>query len=254
MPTSVGQTLRKARLERGIELSEVERVTKIRPKYLQAIEADRWDLLPGEAYARGFLSTYAQFLGLDERELLAEFRSEHEPPVEEPLPETMLPRRGMTSRSFSLRRILLGGAVIAAAAIAVGLALAGGSDDGNGTARSHGSGDRGSNAGSTKPDSGESQAEPPSGLSLKLRSTGTVWVCLIDQRDRPLIAGETLAASEERGPFDARGFELALGNGSVEVSVDGEPVDVPSSSDPLGYRIDENGTRELSEGSRPTCL
>jgi hypothetical protein len=61
MAPGIGQRLREARIRRGIELSRVEQVTKICAKYLCAMEEDRWELLPGHAYARGFLSTYAGF-------------------------------------------------------------------------------------------------------------------------------------------------------------------------------------------------
>ena len=69
-----------------IDTGEVELRTKIRAKYLRAMENEEWDLLPGEVYVRSFLRTYADFLGLDSRALLDEFRrryespSDHEPP------------------------------------------------------------------------------------------------------------------------------------------------------------------------------
>ena len=65
MQSGIGSTLREARKRRKIELSEVEAATKIRPAYLRAIEAEDWDALPGDAYARGFVRTYAAYLGLD---------------------------------------------------------------------------------------------------------------------------------------------------------------------------------------------
>src|SRR5689334_16792664 len=74
MPPPIGKTLREARTEKGIELSEVELVTKIRQKFLAAMEEDRWDELPAPVYAKGFLSTYARYLGLDEEPLLNSYR------------------------------------------------------------------------------------------------------------------------------------------------------------------------------------
>jgi Helix-turn-helix domain len=70
MAGAIGEALREARIRRGIELGEVERVTKIKIKYLRAIEEEQWQLLPAPAYARGFLSTYARFLELDDRALV----------------------------------------------------------------------------------------------------------------------------------------------------------------------------------------
>jgi cytoskeletal protein RodZ len=61
----IGDSLRDARLRRGFDLSDVERETKIRRAHLAALEEERFDALPGEAYARAFLREYAEFLGLD---------------------------------------------------------------------------------------------------------------------------------------------------------------------------------------------
>ena len=68
---SIGQRLSEARLARGLSLTDVERQTRIARRYLQAFEADQWDVLPAPVYARGFLRNYARFLGLDDKELVA---------------------------------------------------------------------------------------------------------------------------------------------------------------------------------------
>ena len=78
--------MRGARTRRGIELSDVERATKIRVKYLRAMEEERWELLPGAAYVRGFLRTYGSFLGLDGKALVEEYGHRPEP-VEDRYPE-----------------------------------------------------------------------------------------------------------------------------------------------------------------------
>ena len=59
MESHVGSVLRKARNRRKIELSEVEAATRIRMRFLQAIESEEWDVLPGGVYTRGFIRTYA---------------------------------------------------------------------------------------------------------------------------------------------------------------------------------------------------
>jgi cytoskeleton protein RodZ len=70
----IGPSLREARIRRGIGLDRVEAATRIRTRYLEAIEDDRWDELPAEAYAKGFLRTYACYLELDPQQYLAAFR------------------------------------------------------------------------------------------------------------------------------------------------------------------------------------
>jgi len=69
----IGSALRTARERLGFDLLEVERETHIRGRYLAALEAERFELLPARAYAKGFLRVYAEFLGLDECSLSEEF-------------------------------------------------------------------------------------------------------------------------------------------------------------------------------------
>lgn len=71
----IGQSLRETRLARGATLEAVEAKTRIRARYLRALENERFDELPGEAYAKGFLRTYADHLGLDGQEYLAAYRA-----------------------------------------------------------------------------------------------------------------------------------------------------------------------------------
>src|ERR687890_613122 len=63
----IGETLREARMRRRIDMTEVETATKIRGKYLRALENEEWDLLPGPTFVKTFLRTYAEYLGLDSR-------------------------------------------------------------------------------------------------------------------------------------------------------------------------------------------
>src|SRR5919109_2974766 len=78
----IGTTLREARIRARIDISEVEARTKIRAKYLRAIENEEWDLLPGPVYIKSFLRTYGDYLGLDSRMLVEEFKRRYEEPVE----------------------------------------------------------------------------------------------------------------------------------------------------------------------------
>src|SRR5882762_4172504 len=74
----IGATLREARMRARIDISEIESETKIRAKYLRALENEEWDLLPGPAYVKSFLRTYADALGLDSKLLLEEYKLRHE--------------------------------------------------------------------------------------------------------------------------------------------------------------------------------
>ena len=73
---TVGQDLRAARLRRGDDLASVSKALKIRKDYLEALEEDRFESLPGRAYAVGFIRTYADYLGLDAGDCVERFKSE----------------------------------------------------------------------------------------------------------------------------------------------------------------------------------
>ena len=88
----IGSTLRRARESRGLELNDVARVLRIRARYLNALEDERWFLLPGRAYAKAFLREYAEHLGLD-GDLFAHEYEERFPPEEPAIVPEPLPRR-----------------------------------------------------------------------------------------------------------------------------------------------------------------
>src|SRR4026208_1475512 len=73
----IGNSLREARLRQGFDLARVEDDTKIRAKYLQALEDERFEVLPSETYVKGFLRTYAEYLGLDGQLYVDEFNSRY---------------------------------------------------------------------------------------------------------------------------------------------------------------------------------
>lgn len=72
----LGEMLRSARESRGLDRARIERDTRIRERYLSALERGAYDELPGEVYARGFLRTYARYLGLDADAMVALYRLE----------------------------------------------------------------------------------------------------------------------------------------------------------------------------------
>jgi len=71
----IGNSLQEARERRGIGFAQAEQATKIRGKYLRALEDERFDLLPSETYVKGFLRGYAEYLGLDGQLYVDEFSS-----------------------------------------------------------------------------------------------------------------------------------------------------------------------------------
>ena len=251
MAIGIGETLRDARSRRKLGLSEVEAAIKIRVRYLQAIENEEWDALPGGAYTRGFIRTYAAYLGLDGERLAEDYRRSVEPGGGERVPKrvepvpTGIPRDG----SRLSGRLLIVAVCLLLVAAVVGIALAGG---GGGSS----SDSAPATAGGAKPDKAQRRqaAATKPGVAVRLAATGEVWVCVLDATEKPLVDGQILSEGEEAGPYRSSGFEMAFGNGSVDVYVDGRPVEVEESSSPVGYAVDSNGAiRPLEEGERPSC-
>jgi cytoskeleton protein RodZ len=146
MDDSVGNKLRDARNRHKLSLPEVEAETKIRSRYLQAIENEEWDQLPEATYTRAFIRTYGRFLGLDGDRLAEEQRRDsggtrpgERLPRVDPRPRPVVRRR--RRRGLSPRALAIGvTALVVAALLAVGLATGGGGSDGkpeSGTSRHH---------------------------------------------------------------------------------------------------------------------
>lgn len=83
--SELGQVLQRAREEKGISLDDVQRITKIQRRYLEAIERGHYHLLPGHFYARAFIKSYAEAVGLDPNHILSHFQSDlpSQPPQEQ---------------------------------------------------------------------------------------------------------------------------------------------------------------------------
>jgi hypothetical protein len=130
----IGASLREARLRQHLDLRDAEAGTKIRTKYLKALEDEQFDLLPAQTYVRGFLRAYAEWLGLDGQLYVDEFNSryvveEHghgHPAIRERRAAPRLPRR--RSESNLVVWVLAGIALVTALIIAA-WRFGGGGDD-----------------------------------------------------------------------------------------------------------------------------
>ena len=116
----IGVRLKDARIARGLTLEDVETETKIRRKYITALEEEQFDLLPGKVYAKAFLKTYVRFLGIDlgEDYLFPRDVFEEDPPVGRDRDDPLFappPKKHAQSNGF-FRRLAIGVAVLAGAA------------------------------------------------------------------------------------------------------------------------------------------
>jgi hypothetical protein len=117
----IGSSLRDARVRQGLDFPELEQITKIRPKYLRALEDEHFDLLPAPTYVRGFLRSYAEALGLDGQPFVDEFNSRFAIDEDAPVRVRRVPqpRRSRSNRESRLAVLaLLGIAVVTALVIA----------------------------------------------------------------------------------------------------------------------------------------
>ena len=252
MDTGIGATLRKTRNRRKVGLSEVEAATKIRLRYLRAMESEEWDVLPGGAYTRGFIRTYASFLGLDGERLADEYRrgaedgtagergQRAEPVVASPRP----PRRGPRLSTRAWTAIVI--ACLVAVLVVVGLST----------------GEESVTPGPVRTGTVKSRArvgappaqKPTSGVSVRLAANAEVWVCLLSASGERLVDGQILEAGANEGPFHSGSFTVSFGNGEVSMKIDGQQASIPATSSPVGYSIDSSGRLEqLPESERPTC-
>ena len=110
----IGPSLREARTRRGLSPADVHKAVRIRERYLTALEDERWDMLPGDAYTKGFLRTYAEFLGLHGQLYIDEYNARIAADEAAPLvPEALQKSRRGTSILFrTTGALLLAGAAV----------------------------------------------------------------------------------------------------------------------------------------------
>lgn len=253
----IGSTLRETRIRKKIDITTVEDATKIRAKYLRAIENEEWSVLPGPTYVKTFLRTYAQYLGLDAHLLVDEYAARFEEPEELELPafsreqpvRTRVQRAGPPSRLAAAVVVVL---LILGFLLVLGLTA----------------GDNSSNKGSSNASKAKERhrkrrgaaapaaaAPQPASDKVKLRviATRPVWVCVVDGRNRPRVNGQTLAAGDRQGPFTASSFKITVGNGGGDLEINGKLRDTPDRAEPIGYLVKPTGTAILPATQRPTC-
>lgn len=257
-----------------IDITEVEQATKIRAKYLRAIENEEWQLLPGSTFAKSFIRGYADFLGIDARSLVEEYKLRYERPSESEL-RTVSPGlardrgrgrggrggRGGGGGGHGAPRwaITLGLLAILIAALVV-LGSLGGNDDKSPTTTTQTQTTRtarrarGTSRRQQQSSARRRQAPTtPTQAGIRLIPTGDVYVCLVDQSGRVLIPGTIFRAGEQVPVYRADELRMTLGNSNVQLRANGRVVDVPSSSEAIGFDVTPRGVSPLTGDQLPTC-
>ncbi|HEX2015555.1 MAG TPA: helix-turn-helix domain-containing protein [Solirubrobacteraceae bacterium] len=249
----IGAMLREARMRARLDVSEIEAQTKIRAKYLRALENEEWGLLPGPTFVKSFLRTYGEALGLDAKLLVEEYKLRHERLSDvEMQPIMPTPRDQRRPVGASVPRGALALLVLVALIVALGILGLSSRDHANTT---------------STPTARPTGLRPPAAAPvpatrgtprrrlarLQLTPTGPVYVCLQAAGGRPLINGAILTPGTPSRVYRGRRLLLTLGNGSVRMRVNGHVLSVPQVSNGVSYSITARGRRPLTGARRPRC-
>jgi cytoskeletal protein RodZ len=258
----IGSTLREARMRRRIDIQEVEAATKIRAKYLRALENEEWALLPGATFVKTFLRTYAEYLGLDGRLLVEEYKARYEPVSQQEMPQftqrlDRRRRRHVPPRPSGPPRWLVIGFILLL--VVAGLYALGSGDSGDDNAADTGPRATTPTETTSKKASGSSSSSKKEKkaasrtVSLRIVPTAAVWVCLENASGKRLIPGRQLSPESPQGPYRSSKFRITLGNGNAILRVNGKSKRLQETAEGQGFTITRNGQTPLSAAKRPTC-
>jgi cytoskeleton protein RodZ len=238
----IGQVLEQARVRAGLEIADIEEQTKIRAKYLRALESESWAELPNPAYAKGFLRTYGQLLGLDAEALVDEYRRQVESELDEPsypLGDQVLERRrrpGAVGGGRSRTAIVLAVVLLVAGGAAAAILIANDDEPKKGAGKHAG---RGQKEGKHGHRNGGNE-EPASPVALELHLHEPVEVCLLGGGGEALIDGQVLPAGD-REKFERKEFQLRFPSGygadQLTVKIGGNKRVLPKADGPAAYKI-----------------
>jgi cytoskeleton protein RodZ len=242
---SIGETLREARMRQRLDIADVESRTKIRAKYLRALENEEFGILPGPTFVKTFLRTYSEVLGLDPHVLVQEYRAHYEGEDElelQPLGPTSTAARerrrgpGLGPGSVALLALV----AVLGVLLAIGLA----SDDGGD--------DDVADAPETTAERTQARTEPtpppPRRVRVRVEPGELTYICADRGPGTGVIFEES---TDTRQTFRGRRIRMLLGRRGVSITMNGEPVEVPPGADPIAFAFTPRGSREIPSGTAP---
>jgi hypothetical protein len=250
----IGDQLRETRMRNRIDITDVEAATKIRAKYLRALENEEWELLPGPTFVKTFLRTYADYLGLDARNLVEDYRQRYErtaAPELTPFGTNLGARRQRLRRPVFAPWMALGAGIVLLVAALYGLGTWGGDPEREAAAPTPTP--AATAAATEEPEPRKKRAPARRRVRLQIQPTGPVSVCLENVAGDALIGNLTLDAGQDSETYRSRRFRVSFGTGAAVMRVDGKAHDV-SDDAPIGYEVRPGrDPRPLPEAERPTC-
>jgi helix-turn-helix protein len=232
-------------MRQRLDIADVEQRTKIRAKYLRALENEEFGMLPGPTFVKTFLRTYAEMLGLDPHLLVAEYRANYEGGDElelQPLgPPTVAGRdRGRGPRLGPGMLALLVLVAVVGVLVAIGL-LSDDSGGGGEASRSETTAERTTTQPKKKP-------APPKRVALRVVPTTPTYVCVDRGAGTPVLFEDTIDSPRT---FHGKRVRVDLGKRDVRLWMNGKRVRVTPGGDPVGFAFTPRHTRELPVGERP---
>jgi hypothetical protein len=208
----IGNSLREARLRQGLEHAQVELATKIRAKYIRALEEEEFEVLPGSTYIKGFMRSYAEFLGLDGQLYVDEYNSRHVVEGFDDMPQ----RRARSSQHRSIERKVVLGALAGIAAVTALVIVAwkfGGSSTPTPT---------------PAPRVVKHHVAPPTRLQFVGRRRGTYLVVRRNSSTGPVLFQGTLRPGATNVLNGKRFWLLVKRSSGVRFTLAGKPVSLPA--------------------------
>jgi cytoskeleton protein RodZ len=247
MPT-IGETLREARMRQRLDIADVEERTKIRAKYLRALENEEFGMLPGPTFVKTFLRTYSEVLGLDPQRLLEEYRLRYETGDEVEHIQSLGPPNLARDRRRGGPRLGPGSLLLLVLVIVVGALVAIGllSEDGD-----EGGGDQAADTTpqtNTTPARRKRERPVPRRVVLRIAPITPTYVCVDRGPGTEVIFENTIDSPQT---FRGRRLRVNFGKTDVEVVKNGRPVPIEPSAEPIGLNFTVRGTRSIPSGERP---
>jgi len=254
-------------MRQRLDIADVEERTKIRAKYLRALENEEWGLLPGPTFVKTFLRTYAEAVGVDPYLLVEEYRlSEERSDTPEFQPLAPMPARDRRDRRGGRRQpqrpprrggLIAAAVVVALVGFLLVLGLLGGDDD-----PGEGGGEQAATTTETTPSNAQQRqrqrarqrrrraaAANPSGVNVRVAPVAPTYVCVDSGPGTAVVFENTLDAP--KAFRNSERVRINLGLRSAAVTLNGEPVTIEESGEPIALELTRDGSSEIAAGEAP---
>ena len=236
-------------MRQRLDIADVEERTKIRAKYLRALENEEFGMLPGPTFVKTFLRTYAELLGLDPHLILEDYRTRYESGDDVEHIQSLGPpnlardrrRGGPRLGAGSLLLLIL--VAIVGALVAVGLLSSGDGDGGS------------DQAADTTPQTDTTPNRPrrrdrpaPTRVVLRIAPITPTYVCIDRGAGSPVVFQGTIDAAQT---FRGRRVRVNLGKTDVRMTKNGKRVPLEPGPEPVGFAFTVRGARPIPLGERP---